>query len=61
MKGRSSVVFSAYAKLSFKMIIVGDKNVGKTSLILRYVKGSFSKPQSNATGIEFYSNTVEVQ
>ena len=48
MKMRSSVAFSLFAKLNFKIIVVGDKEVGKTSLILRYVKDSFSKSHLNA-------------
>lgn len=42
MKGRTSVAFSAYAKLNFKIIVVGHKSTGKTSLILRYVKNNFT-------------------
>ena len=47
MKGRTSVAYSAYAKLNFRIIVVGQKSVGKTSLILRYVKQNFA--QANGT------------
>jgi len=60
MKTRGSVAFSAYAKLNFKLIVVGDKKVGKTSLILRYIKGAFGKTTSNTNAIEFYSQTVTI-
>ena len=38
MNKNLSVAFSLNAKLNFKIIVVGDKNVGKTSLIIRYIK-----------------------
>lgn len=38
---KKSVVFSMNAKLSFKLIVVGNKHAGKTSLILRFVKNIF--------------------
>jgi GTPase SAR1 family protein len=60
MNTRGSVAFSAYAKLNFKLIVVGDKKVGKTSLILRYIKGTFGKTTSNTNAIEFYSQTVTI-
>jgi Ras-related protein Rab-5C len=60
MKPRSSVAFSVFAKTNFKLIVVGDRNAGKTSLILRYVKGTFCKTHSNNQGIEFYSKLVSI-
>jgi GTPase SAR1 family protein len=58
MKGRSSVAFSLFAKVSFKILMVGAKDVGKTSLILRYIKKTFTKTKTAALGVEFYSNTI---
>lgn len=60
MKPRSSVVFSLFAKINFKIIVVGDKNSGKTGLILRYVKDVFNKSHNNPQGVEFYSSTLDV-
>lgn len=51
MKLRSSVAFSLFAKINFKVIVVGDKNTGKTSLIIRYVKDIFNMSHSNPRGI----------
>lgn len=51
MNTRSSVAYSAYVKLNFKLIVVGNKKVGKTSIILRYVKGSYGKTNSNTNAI----------
>lgn len=58
MKSRSSVVVSAYAKVIFKLLVVGFSNSGKSSLILRYVKDIFRTLHNGAEGIEFYSSTV---
>ena len=61
MKGRTSVAFSAYAKLNFKIIVVGHKSTGKTSLILRYVKNNFTPANGTTQTIQFYSSTVNVE
>jgi GTPase SAR1 family protein len=37
-KANPSVVFSLHTKISFKLIVVGEKGVGKTTFINRYVK-----------------------
>jgi GTPase SAR1 family protein len=58
MKGRSSVAFSLFAKANFKILMVGAKDAGKTSLIVRYIKKMFSNSKNVALGIEFYSSTV---
>lgn len=40
-KRNKSVVFSMSTIKSFKLIVVGNKHAGKTSLILRFVKDFF--------------------
>lgn len=40
-KNKKSVVFSMQTKQHFKIIVVGNKHAGKTSLILRFVKDIF--------------------
>jgi Ras-related protein Rab-2A len=57
---RSSVAFSVNAKLSFRIIVVGDSSVGKTSLVVKYVKGIFNKNYTVSLGVEFYSKLVNV-
>ena len=43
-------------------MIVGDSGVGKTSMIIRFVKGSFSRSANPASvGIEFYSKNIDIQ
>ena len=61
MQKRASVAFSAYAKLNFKIIVVGEKSVGKTSLILREIKGDFISVIPKTQNIEFYSKTVSIK
>jgi Ras-related protein Rab-23 len=55
---RSSVAYSVNSKLSFKVIVVGDLAVGKTSLVMRYIKGTFSKDYKVTVGFEFFSKVV---
>ena len=44
----------------FKLVLVGDSEVGKSQLLLRYTKDQFSyKPQSTI-GVEFVAKTVRV-
>lgn len=43
---------------SFKVVIVGERAVGKTSLAVRYVKGKYSSVYAVTVGIEFYSKNV---
>lgn len=59
MKKSPSVAFSLNAKLNFKVIIVGNKNVGKTSLILRYIKNQFDFNYKVTIGVEFYSKIIQ--
>lgn len=50
-KNQPSVINSLGAKLSFKLIILGDSGVGKTSLVIKYVKDTFSKNSSATIGV----------
>lgn len=58
---RSSIAFSLHSKINFKIIVVGDRGIGKTSLIVRYVKGTFDKNYNVTVGVEFYSRIIEIQ
>lgn len=44
----------------FKVLLVGDPAVGKTSLIRRFVEGRFEKEYKMSIGVDIFSKTVEV-
>lgn len=44
----------------FKIILIGDANVGKTCLVKRFTKGFFAPTQGPTIGVDFTIRTVEV-
>ncbi|XP_043846422.1 ras-related protein Rab-42 [Dromiciops gliroides] len=46
----------------FRVLLLGDSNVGKSSLLRRYVEGDFwtDSPHSSTVGVEFYSRVLEM-
>lgn len=44
----------------FKIILIGDANVGKTCLVKRFAKGFFAPSQGPTIGVDFTIRTVEV-
>ncbi len=49
-----------YGKVKKKVNLLGDPAVGKTSLILRYVKNVFGEKYLKTIGTSFYSKDVDV-
>lgn len=45
-------------KTTLKICIIGDSGVGKTSLIMRYVKGDFDEKYRITVGADLFSNEV---
>ena len=45
---------------SYKVILVGDTNVGKTSLVSMYAKATFNETQETTIGPQFTARFVEV-
>ena len=44
----------------FKLILIGDSSVGKSNILLQYLKGQFD-PNSKATvGVEFGTKNIEI-
>eukprot|EP01084_Bolivina_argentea_P178536 308593_1 len=43
-----------------KLLLVGDSNVGKSSLLLRFNNNSFNSSQFMTIGIDFKIKTVEI-
>ena len=44
----------------FKIIIIGDAGVGKSNLMIRYVKDEFDSAKAPTVGVEFQSKVVKV-
>lgn len=42
------------AERQFKMVLLGDPQVGKTSMVTRYAKEMFTKQYAPTVGVEFY-------
>ncbi len=45
---------------TFKLIIVGDAGVGKTSIVTKYAKSHFKKSYQITIGVDIFTKTVEV-
>lgn len=45
----------------FKIILIGDTDVGKTSVIQRFKSGNFSERQQNTIGVDFIVRTLNIQ
>eukprot|EP00731_Ephydatia_muelleri_P037831 Em0574g2a len=44
----------------FKLVLLGESAVGKSSLVLRFVKGQFHEYQESTIGAAFLTQTVNV-
>ena len=44
---------------TFKVMLLGDASVGKTSLTLRYISGFFLEDLKLTIGVDFYSKTTD--
>lgn len=50
----------AHNNLNAKLVLLGDMGAGKSSLVLRFVKGQFLEFQESTIGAAFFSQTVAV-
>ena len=48
----------AKRKVFFKIVVIGDSSVGKSSLIHRYVKSQFAKDFKPTIGAEFSNKEI---
>jgi GTPase SAR1 family protein len=56
---RSSTTNSTKSRANFKIVMVGERGVGKTSLLMRYDRGVFCKTFAVTIGIEsFYKELI---
>ncbi|MFX1573003.1 MAG: Rab family GTPase [Promethearchaeota archaeon] len=44
---------------TYKLLMLGDASVGKTSLTLRYISGFFMEDLKLTIGVDFYSKTID--
>ena len=44
----------------FKILIIGDAGVGKSNLLLRYVKNEFASDMRSTVGVEFGSKMLKI-
>jgi len=57
---RSAPNGQAARTCQFKMVLLGESAVGKSSLVLRFVKGQFHEYQESTIGAAFLTQTVSV-
>lgn len=58
MAGRSS---APWTEKLFKVLVIGDVGVGKTSVVLRYVERGFSEGYKATIGVDFALKTIEYE
>ena len=46
---------------SFKVVIIGDANIGKTCLVKRFIEGGFNAGESTTMGAQFYAKKVNAE
>ncbi|KAG4398426.1 hypothetical protein GLYMA_08G038902v4 [Glycine max] len=46
--------------LQAKLVLLGDMGAGKTSLVLRFVKGEFSEYQDSTIGAAFFTQVLSL-
>ncbi|XP_010315724.1 ras-related protein RHN1 isoform X1 [Solanum lycopersicum] len=51
---------TAHNNLNAKLVLLGDMGAGKSSLVIRFVKGQFLEFQESTIGAAFFSSTVSV-
>ena len=45
----------------YKIVLVGDVNVGKTYLLMRYIHGEIPKDVHNTIGVEFATQKIQLK
>lgn len=57
----NTVIEKHVQKRIFKIIVIGDSNVGKTCLTFRFCGGSFPEKTEATIGVDFREKTLEVE
>ena len=50
-----------YRDVLFKILLIGDSGVGKTSVIMRYTKNLFNEDYLNSIGVDFKSKDLYIE
>lgn len=45
----------------YKIVLVGDVNVGKTYMLMRYIHGEIPKDVHNTIGVEFATQKIQLK
>lgn len=45
----------------FKLVLIGDSEVGKSQLLLRYTKDQFKRQAFTTIGVEFATHNVKIE
>ncbi|KAI5434581.1 Ras- protein rhn1, partial [Lathyrus oleraceus] len=56
----TSMATIGHSNLNAKLVLLGDMGAGKSSLVLRFVKGQFLEFQESTIGAAFFSQTLAV-
>ena len=59
---RMSISESEFSQpvITYKLVVLGDTGVGKSSIVLRYVKGLFNTHQDTTIGAAFLTKTLHL-
>lgn len=60
MSTRAGGATVASKTCQFKLVLLGESSVGKSSLVLRFVKGQFHEFQESTIGAAFLTQTVQI-
>jgi Ras-related protein Rab-1A len=62
LKGEREAMNAAKSSCThrFKIVVVGDSEVGKTSLVVRFVEGTFSEEYIKTIGVNFFIQDLDI-
>ena len=55
-----AVVMEVKDDYLFKIVLIGDSGVGKTSIIRRYIEGSFTSTGLTTQGVDFCRKSLQI-